>query len=169
MHMLNSGRLLALVAAGALVLLVAAIVTVLVVRPKETTYLAGSPQAVVQRYFKALNARDYAAVRATFSASLAANCTEGRIQAERAERSLEASRVEISNARVTGESAAIDVTIRHEGNGGFLGNSGYTDKEQYRLIREQGAWRMTAESGFGGPWPLHNCNQPPQPAPAKPS
>ncbi len=166
--MLNSGRLLALFAVGALILLVAAIVTVLVVRPKEATYPAGSPQAVVQRYFKALNTRDYAGIRATFSTSLATNCTEGRIQAERAERALEASRVEISNTRVTGESVEIDVTIRHEGNGGLFGDNGYTNKEHYRLIREQGEWRITAETGFGGPWPLYSCNQP-IPAPAKPS
>lgn len=165
----TSTRLLLIVGLLAAVLVVAAIIVALVVRPKEASYPIDSPQATVQQFLRALNARDYEAAHALLTRELGASCSVGEMRQQQPERTLAGVRVEIADTRIKGETAELDLRIRYEGSSSdFPPGGGYTNEERYLLIRENGAWRISTDVPYRFIWPIYGCSRPVVPTPPPP-
>lgn len=61
-------------------------------------------------------------------------------------------RVNLTNAQIEGERAYIDVAV--DMNQDQLFGDMYSEKHNFRLVRESGAWKI-----LGIPWPLYSCDE----------
>jgi len=61
-------------------------------------------------------------------------------------------RVNLTNAQIEGDRAYIDVAV--DMNQDQLFGDMYSEKHNFRLVRESGAWKI-----LGIPWPLYSCDE----------
>lgn len=61
-------------------------------------------------------------------------------------------RVNLTNAKIEGDRAYIDVAV--DMNQDQLFGDMYSEKHNFRLVRESGAWKI-----LGIPWPLYSCDE----------
>jgi hypothetical protein len=61
-------------------------------------------------------------------------------------------RVNLTNSQIEGERAYIDVAV--DMNQDQLFGDMYSEKHNFRLVRESGAWKI-----LGIPWPLYSCDE----------
>ena len=106
----------------------------------------GTPEATVQSYLQALNdgrSEDAAALFAS-----ASSCTVEDIDRAYIDKNAQ---VSLDKTVMTNETSAI-VYVSIQRNDAPLLADPYTESQDYRLIKEDGIWKLS-----GIPWPLYDC------------
>jgi hypothetical protein len=134
--------LVVVVAAIALVAVAAAVLTA----RRATTYGAGTPEGVVQRYVTAVVDGDHQSAAALLSPQ--SPCTIGDLDRSRVP---EGARVTLLSTRVTGATAQVEIEVV-AASGDLFGGDGFSDRHTLRLARSGTDWRIVGE-----PWPLYGC------------
>jgi len=107
-----------------------------------------TPAGVVQRYTQAVIAGDDETARGYLSSHIVAECTTA------VPGPFDGMRVTLASTTEHGESADVGVVVSYSGGGGLFGQSGYQYDETFRLVRDDGAWRITAT-----PWEFAVCSE----------
>jgi hypothetical protein len=135
--------------AGIVVLLVATVVVVLVAgsRPPRE-YPVGSPEAALQRYLVAWEARDIETAYASFSSQVQTSTSLDEYRRRAIEYRSYASgpegpsrRVFIDRATITGDRASLELTIEETWVSGLNANHNRYPR-LVSMVRESGAWRF---------------------------
>lgn len=134
------------IAVGVLVLL-AVVAGVLSATRSGPDLPAGSPEAAIRDYVRAVQDRD-AETAAGFLAP------DGSCTSEDVERALggSPSRVVLRSTSTTGERAVVEIDLVHSQ--GPWGSSEYRQEERFDLRRADSGWVITGE-----PWPMHYCEK----------
>jgi len=127
------------------VLVLIAILTILSATHKSKTLSADSPEGVIQMYLKNVIVGKNDLAASYFSSDSVCKASD----IDRAYFS-EDFRVNLVNTEITGDRAYVKVDINYASGGPF--DSGYSEKQNYRLIKENGRWKIS-----GIPWPLYDC------------
>lgn len=113
---------------------------------RETKELSSSsPEGVVQLYLTAITEKKNDLAATYFSSDSTCNADD----IDRAYVSQDY-RVALVGTELTGDRAYVKVDVNFSTGGPF--DSGYTENQTYRLIKNNGIWRIT-----GIPWPLYDC------------
>lgn len=151
-----------LIGGGAFVGVLLVVSIVLALMRSEAEFPAGSPEAAVQTYLRALQDDDFTTAHSLFSTDLRAECSlddfvGGSVYYKR----------EIANQRVVLESTAdlndsvvVTTRVSQVSDSGPFGVSEYSSSQVFTLRQEDGGWRFTKQ-----PWPFFGCDRP-IPAPA---
>jgi len=123
------------------------VVAVIASRREPADQSPGTPEAVVQRYFRALADGTTAEMRATFTPELSNRCTTMGLQYRP-----RVSRVALAGTTVDGATALVRVAVTERYDGNVLGNDESTFDQEINLARTADGWRISAE-----PWPFL-CN-----------
>jgi hypothetical protein len=141
-------RFLLAILAGIVLLLLVALVSVVVLRRPAPDLPAGTPGGVVQRFYSALEQRDYAQAYGFLSASLTGTLRLEEFVTFNAQNGSngQQTRGRIDSEKTTGDQATVTVSVTHfyPSGGPFSGSSEYTTSETFTLRREAGAWRITS-------------------------
>lgn len=139
----SANRVLAIIASLTIVLI--AIAAVLSATHKSKTLSADSPEGVIQMYLKNVIVGKNDLAASYFS-------SDSVCKASDIDRAYfpEDFRVNLVNTEITGDRAYVKVDINYASGGPF--DSGYSEKQNYRLIKENGRWKIS-----GIPWPLYDC------------
>jgi hypothetical protein len=145
----GGGRGLLAIVAGAAVLLVATVAVVIMAgnRPAQS-YPPGSPEATMQAYLQAAQARDVAAAFQLFSKAARSGITVDDYRRQSADYGGfgdpgegPSRRVYIDRTTITGDRAELATTIEETWVQG-LNTSRYRRGQIVTLVREDGAWRF---------------------------
>lgn len=128
------------------VILAIAIIAAIFSGNSARTLNPGSPEKIVQEYLQSLTDRhnDLAAKQLSKESS----CTVSDIDSAYIWPSAQ---ITLLKSEVTGNSAIVRVSIQRETDT-FMDSGILDEQPAYRLIKEQGQWRIT-----GIPWPLYDC------------
>jgi len=144
-------RFLIAIVVGLIVLLLAAGLGVVLLRQPVPDLPADTPGGTVQRFYSALDQKDYAGAYSYLSDSMSRKPTRAEFTSYSANARSYSSqqRVRLGAAQVTGSDATLPVVITSFYNGGlfggpFGGSSEYTSTEIFTLRREGTTWRITA-------------------------
>jgi len=110
----------------------------------------GTPEAVTQDYLLAVLDEDPAAAHALLTAELQQRC-DVRDLDDRYDRS-DGKRITLTESRVDGDSAVIDLEFTATYSGDALDFDQYSYEERFRLDRIDGEWRISDP-----PWPYYWC------------
>lgn len=141
----NSQKVLSIIVIFTILLAAAAAFLSASKDPKE--YALSTPAGVIQRYLEAVlagkneTAADYFVVDSQCDAS---DIDRSYIS--------ETIRVNLANTELEGDKAYVEVVIDLSSGGPF--DDYYTEKHNFRLIRESGNWKI-----LGIPWPLYSCEE----------
>ena len=125
----------------------AAVAALLTSSQETKEYSTSSPEGVVQMYLRdVIDGKNEDAIRFLSQDSLC--------DATDLDRSWmpENVRVNLSETRIEGERAFVDVAADISSGGPF--DDYYTENHTYRLARENGAWKI-----LGIPWPMYSCDE----------
>lgn len=147
----------------ALVALLAAAIGVALAE-RETTLTEGTPEAVVQRFLKAVEDGDYETAHGMLSSELRSKCPVEQMAGQArfgGFRPLEDSRVTLEETRVFDGTATVTVRVTTFSSNELFGSSESSHFEPYSLRKDaDGQWRFTVY-----PFPVYGC---PYLEPAKP-
>lgn len=140
-------RFLIGIAVGLTVLLLAAGISVALLRQPARELPADTPGGTVQRFYRALEQKDYVGAYAYLSDSMSKKPTREEFTSYNASRgpNLSQERIRIQDERVTDSEATVTVaaTTFYNSGGPFGGSGEYTNTEIFTLRREDGTWRIT--------------------------
>ncbi len=125
----------------------AAVPAILTSSKEANNYAPNTPEGVVQLFLKdVIEGKNEDAAR-YFSMTTTCDATD-------IDRSWipDTVRVNLTNTQIEGDRAYIDVAV--DMNQGQLFGDMYTEKHNFRLVRESGAWKI-----LGIPWPLYSCDE----------
>jgi hypothetical protein len=125
----------------------AAVAAILTSSKEAKNYAPNTPEGVVQLFLKdVIEGKNEDAAR-YFSMTTTCDATD-------IDRSWipDTVRVNLTNTQIEGDRAYIDVAV--DMNQGQLFGDMYTEKHNFRLVRESGAWKI-----LGIPWPLYSCDE----------
>ena len=125
----------------------AAVAAILTSSKEANNYAPNTPEGVVQLFLKdVIDGKNEDAAR-YFSVTSTCDATD-------IDRSWipDTVRVNLTNTQIEGDRAYIDVAV--DMNQGQLFGDMYTEKHNFRLVRESGAWKI-----LGIPWPLYSCDE----------
>jgi len=125
----------------------AAVAAILTSSKETKNYAPNTPEGVVQLFLKdVIEGKNEDAAR-YFSMTTTCDATD-------IDRSWipDTVRVNLTNTQIEGDRAYIDVAV--DMNQGQLFGDMYTEKHNFRLVRESGAWKI-----LGIPWPLYSCDE----------
>ena len=125
----------------------AAVAAILTSSKEAKNYAPNTPEGVVQLFLKnVIEGKNENAAR-YFSMTTTCDATD-------IDRSWipDTVRVNLTNTQIEGDRAYIDVAV--DMNQGQLFGDMYTEKHNFRLVRESGAWKI-----LGIPWPLYSCDE----------
>jgi hypothetical protein len=140
-------RFLIGIGVGLAVLLLAAAISVAFLRQPAPDLPAATPGGTVQRFYRALEQKDYAAAYAYLSPSMSNKPTREDFTSYYVSGggNISQQRIRIQDERVTGSDATVTVSATTFYNSGspFGGSGDYTSTEIFTLRREDGTWRIT--------------------------
>lgn len=125
----------------------AAVAAILTSSKEAKNYAPNTPEGVVQLFLKdVIEGKNEDAAR-YFSMTTTCDATD-------IDRSWipDTVRVNLTNTQIEVDRAYIDVAV--DMNQGQLFGDMYTEKHNFRLVRESGAWKI-----LGIPWPLYSCDE----------
>jgi len=140
-------RFLIGIVVGLAALLLAAGISVAFLRQPARELPADTPGGTVQRFYIALEQKDYAGAYAYLSDSMSKKPTREEFTRYNTRLGPNSSRerIRIQDETVTDSEATVTVavTIFYNGGGPFGGSSEYTSTQVFTLRREDGTWRIT--------------------------
>jgi hypothetical protein len=141
-------RFLLAILGGIVLLLLVALVSVVALRRPAPDLPAGTPGGVVQRFYGALEQRDYAEAYGFLSAGLTNTLRLEDFVTFNAQNGSngQQTRGRIDSEKTSGDQSTVTVSVTHfySSGGPFSGSSEYTSSETFTLRREAGAWRITS-------------------------
>ena len=140
-------RFLLGILAGIVLLLLVALISVMALRQPTPDLPAGTPGGVVQRFYNALEQRDYAQAYGFLGGALTNTLRLEDFVTFNAQNSSngQQTRGRIDSEKTTGDQSTVTVSVTHfySSGGPFSGSSEYTTSETFTLRREADAWRIT--------------------------
>jgi hypothetical protein len=145
----QTDRFLIGILVGVVVLLAAAGLSLLVLRRPPPPLPADSPGGTIQRFYSALEQRNYSQAYDLLSDKMEHKPTRGsftRAIADQYTYGTQAARAGIDSEQIDGATATVTVRVTYYYGGGppLLGSNEYTSTETFTLAQEAGAWRITA-------------------------
>src|SRR5437762_2051755 len=141
-------RFLIGIVVGLAALLLAAGISVAFLRQPAQELPADTPGGTVQRFYRALEQKDYAAAYAYLSDSMPNKPTREAFTSRNGSQGSDLSqqRIRIQDERITGSDATVTVAVTTFYNSGspFGGSGEYTSTEIFTLRREAETWRISA-------------------------
>jgi hypothetical protein len=125
----------------------AAVAAILTSSKEARDYAPNTPEGVVQSFLE--NVIDGKNEDAARHFSMTSTCDATDIDRSWIPDTV---RVNLTNAQIEGERAYIDVAV--DMNQDQLFGDMYSEKHNFRLVRESGAWKI-----LGIPWPLYSCDE----------
>ena len=125
----------------------AAIAAILTSSKEARDYTPNTPEGVVQSFLE--NVIDGKNEDAARYFSMTSTCDATDIDRSWIPDTV---RVNLTNAQIEGDRAYIDVAV--DMNQDQLFGDMYSEKHNFRLVRESGAWKI-----LGIPWPLYSCDE----------
>lgn len=144
----KADRFLIGILVGVVVLLVVAGLSLLVLRQPPRELPADSPSGTIQRFYSALEQRNYNQAYSLLSDNMEHKPTRDsftRAMADQFSYGAQAARVRIDSEQIEGKTATVTVRMTYYYGGGppLIGSSEYTSTETFTLAQEAGAWRIT--------------------------
>ena len=130
-----------------LTLALAALAAFLTASRETKEYAPNTPQGVVQLFLQAVIDGKNEDAAAYFS--LTSSCDVVDIDRSWIPDTV---RINLTNSQIEGDRAFIDVAV--DMNQDQLFGDMYSEKHNFRLVRESGAWKI-----LGIPWPLYSCDE----------
>lgn len=115
---------------------------------EEKTYSSSTPEGIVQLYLKAIIEGKNDIAAQYFAAN--SECDASDIDRAYIAETL---RVNLISSSIEADAAYVKIDANTSSGGPF--EDGYNESHTYRLVKENGAWRLT-----GIPWPLWDCEMP---------
>ncbi|WP_025746046.1 hypothetical protein [Kallotenue papyrolyticum] len=144
-------RALVLLLIGAALLIGFSLLSLVLVRQRTPPLApADTPEGVVQRFYQAAYAGDYAAAHALLSRSVAARVTPVELE-RRLSADLRNTQLRVLRVRSYGDSADVEIELLHVAPGGLFGAHEWREERTVVLRREDGQWRIS-EGAFYLPW-----------------
>ena len=133
---------------GVVVLLAVAGLSLLVLRQPPRELPADSPGGTVQRFFSALEQRNYSQAYDLLSDHMEHKPTRDaftRYLADQYTYGTQAARVRIDTEQIDGQTATVTVRVTYYYGGGLplVGSNEYTSTETFTLAQEASRWRIT--------------------------
>jgi hypothetical protein len=125
----------------------AAIAAILTSSKEARDYAPNTPEGVVQSFLE--NVIDGKNEDAARYFSMTSTCDATDIDRSWIPDTV---RVNLTNAQIEGDRAYIDVAV--DMNQDQLFGDMYSEKHNFRLVRESGTWKI-----LGIPWPLYSCDE----------
>jgi len=134
-----------LLVGGAIVALVVIALAVALTRPNQpAVYMAGTPEATFQDFYKAWEDGDIEAAFSHLSSGVTTNLTLAeyrRLDADQSWQRDQDRRVVLLGGDVTNDRATLHVRV-DQFSGGGLGGGRYSSERSIRLVLENGIWRI---------------------------
>lgn len=146
---MSSNRWL-VVAALVLALVIGGSIALGSVRPGETDFPADSPEGTVQRYVRAIEAEDAAAIRETLSPTAQQRCELSDIRNALRYPDDRDLRVTLRDSRITGDRAEVKVRVTESTGSGPFDSGSYDHEETFDLVRVEGRWVIEQPT-----WPVY--------------
>ena len=141
--------------AAAVVVAIALSVVAIVIGGDEQEFAAGTPEATVQGYLRAVIDRDASAAQGYLSAELLERCDEQRLRVAYRRPSDRDLRVTLRGTTKVGDVTEVRVRITEFRGGPPFGGDDYSHDQFFALQQEGGEWRIVDP-----PWPLYSCPEP---------
>lgn len=139
-------RFLIAILVGLGILLVVALLSVLLLRQPGAVLPADSPEGIVQRFYLALEERDYHRAYDLLGGQAAAQLTRDEFVRYNADRQPYEGpqRVRIDDQRISGDFATVTVTVTHYTANAqpFSAGSEYSETETFSLHHDADGWRI---------------------------
>jgi hypothetical protein len=140
---------LAGIVVGAIILIIAGLIAIpLVARRPPALAPETTPDGVVQRFYQAAYAGDYATAYTYLAAEARAQLSLPDLQQQLASQ-LQQSQMRVIRTTIHDETATVRVALTHFQPGGLFGADEWTEERDIVLKREGGAWKIA-----GGPFYL---------------
>jgi hypothetical protein len=155
-------RFLLGIVVGLVVLLIAAAISVVLLRQPAQELPADTPGGTVQRFYSALQNKDYAGAYNYLSDSmqdkptLAAFTNYNTSYYTGGDSYSSPQRIRIDDATITGDDATVPVAVTTYYNSGspFGGSGDYTNTEVFSLHKDNGTWLITILPSRYMPYPI---------------
>jgi hypothetical protein len=133
---------------GVVVLLVVAGLSLLVLRQPPRQLPGDSPGGTIQRFYSALEQRNYSQAYDLLSDKMEHKPTRDaftRYMADQFTYGTQTARVSIDSEQINGPTATMTVRVTYNYGSGppLVGSNEYTSTETFTLTQEAGAWRIT--------------------------
>ena len=104
---------------------------------------ATSPEGVVQRFYQAAYANDYATAHGFLAAETQARISANELQQQLSQQ-LRQTQMRVAETSVVGESATVQATITHSYPGGLFGSDEWTEQTSLVLNRAGDSWKIVS-------------------------
>jgi hypothetical protein len=141
--------------AAVVVVAVALSVVAIVAGGDEQEFAAGTPEATVQSYLRAVIDRDVSAAAGHLAADLVGRCDEQRLRDAYRRPSDRDVRVTLIGTTEVGEVTEVRTRITEVRGNPPFGGDDFSHDEFFALQQEDGEWRIVDP-----PWPLYFCPEP---------
>ena len=132
---------------GAVLLIVAGLLAIpLLARRTPALALETTPEGIVQRFYQAVYADDYAAAHGYLASATRAQISEIELQQQLSPQ-LHQSQARVANTIVRADAATVQVVLTHIQPGGLFGSNEWTENHDVLLKREGTDWKIV-----GGPF-----------------
>jgi hypothetical protein len=135
---------LAGIVVGAILLIVAGLIAIpLAARRSPELASESTPEGVVQRFYQAAYAGDYATTYSYLAAEARAQLSALELQQQLASQ-LRQTQMRVISTAVHGDSATVRVALTHFQPGGLFDSNEWTEEPDVVLKREGGAWKIAS-------------------------
>lgn len=135
-------RGLALLLIGAALLIGLSLISLVLMRQRTPPLApADTPEGVVQRFYQAAYAGDYAAAHALLSRSVAARITPVALERQLRD-DLRNTQMRVLQVRTYDNSADVEIELLHVAPGGWFGANEWREERTVVVQRENGQWRI---------------------------
>ncbi len=136
--------LLAAIVGGAVLLIVAGLLALPLIAGREPALApASSPEGVVQRFYQAAYANDFATAHGYLAAETQARISANELQQQLGQQ-LRQTQMRVAETSIVGDSATVQATITHSYPGGLFGSDEWTEQTSLVLNRDADSWKIVS-------------------------
>jgi hypothetical protein len=134
------------VVGGVLALVLTGLASATILRGREAVPDLNTPSGVVLTYALAEQRRDPQTAWDLLATATQARGDRDRFLAQSGSGDTDREYLATTDERIDGDGASVVLVRTYPGSGGIFGNGGYTSRNTFRLVREDGQWRISVPS-----------------------